>query len=204
MTSDERLPRPSDYATFARYFAAVMGWLEYRLPGEENRIRRAQAWRAIESKEWNLMPVKRTTKAAVESPLARAAREEFAAMTARAGYDPDAPALRARRAKRAAKLDRVIEKRLRKHPDESRADAALAIILKRAAKEQARIDAEEAEEDAAEEAAAALRRQQAVKAAAARNEAPTDRRAPLGPAPAATETPRRKAPRVSVSHLYLD
>lgn len=233
MSDYQRLPRPWEYATYARYFSAVMGWLDWALPGEDNRIERARVWRAIEQKEsWNLMPIKKPVKAKVESPLEREARVEMAEMARRAGRGPeDDAAVRARvielvklprdltpeeqseldaiaaerhrRRAAAKKLTKAINKRQKKHPEESRADSALHVVKKWATRDDARRDAEDEQEDAAEEAAAAER--QAARAAAqtaigGRTPAPS----PQTTAPAIEPPKRRRRSGFSVSYIPLD
>jgi hypothetical protein len=101
----ERRPRPEDFDTTGRYYAALLAWLEWRYP---DQVDRAKKWRKIERKTG--MPIKRPTKAAEPTPLQRAAAREWNEALERIGAGPKAETERRARIVTLVKKPTLTEK----------------------------------------------------------------------------------------------
>lgn len=82
----ERRPRPGDYASLARYYTALLIWLDYRY---DDQVDRARKFHKITHKE-DRMPVQRKKAATVETAVQRAAKLEMEEMLERLGIGPRA------------------------------------------------------------------------------------------------------------------
>ena len=225
----ERRPRRGDFDDNARFYTALIVWLDRRYPGDI--AGRARKFRKLAEQEENTMPRLREAAATVETPAQRLARFATEDMLEHALYrpareararmvelieldrdlEPDEQAefdkyvaRRDKRRQRSRRLSAAVDARQLKHPDETRGESALAVILRQSEKRRQRDARRDEREAAIQRVAAQERAEAAALAATEAASAPATARVPPPEAALmgereATAPPRRPRKRAGIA-----